>query len=241
LGSLADTVVAVSSVVRNAAAEVDRIPVSKLRIIFNGTDIDAARLTRSEARRQLQLDDGTFVIGALGRLAPEKDYASLVDAFARTRDEMPDVAAIVIGDGPLLEDLIQKTRRLGLDRLRFHGYCLDAVSLIPAFDVLVQPSLVEGISLSVLEAMAAGVPVIATAAGGNPEALGDGEAGVLVPVRDVGALSGAILSLARDDERRRQLAAVARRRVEEHFSIEGVARAYEALYVERARHRGVGV
>jgi glycosyltransferase involved in cell wall biosynthesis len=203
--------------------------------------VAAARLPRDEARRQLGLSNDAFVIGATGRLAPEKDYLSLTEAFARARSEIPQLAAAVLGDGPLAEELCKTTRARGVAGLHFHGYRADAVSLLTAFDVFVQPSLTEGISLSVIEAMAAGLPIIATSVGGNPEAVGYGEAGILVPPRDVEALTQAILSLERDADLRRRLAEAARGRVRTHFSIEATARAYEQLYIEQARRRGVKV
>lgn len=239
MAMLSDAVVAVSSAVRDETVEMDRIPPSKLRIIFNGTDVGAERLTRSEARHQLGLDDGAFVIGAIGRLAPEKDYASFIEAFDRARSRIPRLAAAILGDGPLSAELVEAARARGLDGLRFYGYRRDAVALLPAFDVFVQPSLTEGISLSVIEAMAAAVPVIATSVGGNPEAIGNGEAGALVPPRDSEALTEAIVSLSRDSERRTRLADAGRRRAQSFFSIEATTRAYEALYLELVRSRGL--
>lgn len=241
LGVLSDAVVGVSSVVRDAASGRDRVSAHKVRVICNGTDVDAPQLERAEARRQLGFDDADFVIGAAGRLAPQKDYSSFVDAFARIRTEVPGVAGIVFGDGPLAAELIEEARARGLDRLRFAGYRDNVVELMPAFDLFVQSSLNEGISLSIIEAMATRLPVVATAVGGSPEALGDGEAGVLVPPNDAAALAAAITALAQDRERRQRLGAAARRRAETRFSIEGVARAYEALYVEQARRRGLDI
>lgn len=241
LAALSDAVVAVSSAARDATIELDRIPASKVRTIVNGTDVAAARLTRSEARRKLGLGDGAFVIGAVGRLAPEKDFSSLIEAFDRARTEISRLAGAILGDGPLSGELQETARARGCSELRFYGHRPDAVSLLPAFDVFVQPSLTEGIALSVIEAMAAGLPVIATSVGGNPQAIGDGEAGILVPPRDVEALAGAIAALARDPGRRAELAAAARRRAERCFSIEATARAYEALYLEQARSRGLDV
>ena len=241
MAMLSDAVVAVSSAVRDATVQLDRIPPAKVRIIANGTDVAAARLTRSEARQKLGLCDASFVIGAAGRLAPEKDYASLIEAFARVRTEIVQVAAAILGDGPLAGELAEAARARGCEELRFYGYRPDAVSLLPAFDVFVQPSLTEGISLSVIEAMAAGLPVLATSVGGLAEAIGDEGAGILVPPRDVGALAGALVSLARDAPRRARLGDAARRRAERCFSIDVTARAYEALYLEQARSRGLNV
>jgi len=241
MARLSSAIVAVSTAVRDATVEVDGIPASMLRVIYNGTDIAAPRLTRSDARRRLGLDEGDFVIGATGRLAPEKDYLSLVEAIARARATVPQIAAAILGDGPLADDLRNAVNAHGLDRVRFHGYCPDAVSLLSAFDAFVQPSLTEGISLSVIEAMTAGLPVIATSVGGNPEALADGAAGILVPARDSDALAAAIISLVHDANLRVRLTAAGRRRVEEHFSIEATARAYEALYFEQIRLCGLRV
>lgn len=241
MAALSQTVVAVSSAVRDATIQMDRIPPCKVRTIVNGTDVTAVRLTRDEARQRLGLCDGSFVIGAVGRLVPEKNYASLIEAFDRARTEIPQLAAAVLGDGPLAGALQEAARARGCHGLRFYGYRPDAVSLLPAFDLFVQPSLTEGISLSVIEAMAAGLPVIATAVGGIPETIGNGEAGILVPARDVGALTGAIVALARDPGRGASLAHAARQRAERCFSIDTMVRTYEALYLEQARCRGLTV
>jgi glycosyltransferase involved in cell wall biosynthesis len=234
-------VVAVSSAAHDQAVQVDRIPPSKVRTIVNGTDIAATRLTRSAARATLGLDDDALVIGAVGRLAAEKDYASLVAAFRQVRTQVPHVVAAILGDGPLLRELSEAARAHGCSELRFFGYREDAVALLSAFDMFVQPSLSEGIALAVIEAMAAGLPVIATSVGGNPEALGNGDAGILVPARDIDALASAITALAHDAGRRNRLAEAGRRRAETYFSIEATARAYEQLYLELVRRRGLNV
>ena len=241
MGRSSDLVVAVSRVARDVTVERDQIPSAKVRIINNGTDVNAPQLTRSEARRRLNLKNEFFVIGAAGRLAPEKDYATLIDAFAQAQADIPNVAGVILGDGELAGALAQAARTRGCQSLRFCGYRPDAASLLAGFDVFIQPSLTEGISNSVLEAMATGLPVIATAVDGNIEAIGDDGAGLLVPPRDARALATAIATLAREPEQRARLGAAARQRATAHFSIEATARAYEALYVELAHRKGLKI
>jgi glycosyltransferase involved in cell wall biosynthesis len=241
MAALSQVIVAVSADTGDIAVRLDGIARRKLRIILNGTDLAAARFARGEARQRLDLCQGAFVIGAVGRLVPVKDHASFIAAFDRVRSQIPGVAAAILGDGPLAAELSAAARARGCDSLRFHGHRADAVALLPAFDLFVQPSLSEGISLSVIEAMAAGVPVIATSIGGNREAVGDSEAGVLVPPADVGALASAIVALACDPQARARLADAGRRRVEMRFSVDAMARAYDTLYLEEARQRGLDV
>ncbi len=241
LAALSDAVVAVSTDVRDAALRVDHIAPAKVHTIFNGTDITATRLTRQQARQALGVSDDVLVVGAVGRLAAEKDYGTLVAALGQLGTTHPHVMALIIGDGPLLADLTASAQAQGCSRVRFCGYRQDAVSLLPAFDIFVQPSLREGIALAVIEAMAAGLPVVATSVGGNPEALGGGEAGILIPARDVDALKTAVATLADDSTRRRRFGEAGRARVTRLFSIAATTQAYERLYMEQARHKGLAV
>src|SRR5207244_4478612 len=122
------------------------------------------------------------IVGAAGRLSPEKGFDVLVDAIALVRDHNPDVAFAIFGDGPCRPDLQQQISSLGLTgAVALAGFRLDLDQYLPHLDLLVLPSHTEGLPNVVLEACAAGVPVVATAVGGTPEVIEDGASGFLVP------------------------------------------------------------
>jgi glycosyltransferase involved in cell wall biosynthesis len=177
------------------------------------------------------------VVLEVGRLCAVKGQRELIEALPRLA--RTDVTLLLAGEdvesgGAYREALERAARDLGVaDRVRFLGRRDDVPALLAAVDVLVLPSWIEGLPLVVLEAMAAGVPVVATDVGGTPEAVADGETGVLVPPRDVDALAGAIDALLSDPERARRLGAAGRERARERFDAESAARRVVGLYDHR--------
>ena len=148
---------------------------------------------RQTGRSRLGVGDGETVIGTVGRLDPIKDQATLVAAFSRLVARHDSLRLLLVGDGPCRRSLEEQVARLELDdRVTFLGRRDDVSELLRAMDVFVLPSLAEGASNTILEAMATGVPVVATRVGGNPELIEEGETGFLVPRRDVTGLSAAI-------------------------------------------------
>ncbi len=241
LAARTDAVVAVSSSAREVAISIDRIPRDKVVTIFNGTDVDAPRHPRDVARRILGIPDGSLVVGALGRLSPEKDFGLLIEAVAHARKTLGALQAVVLGDGPQGAVLRAQTASRGLaESIRFLGYRPDATALLPAFDLVAQSSRSEGIPLALLEAMVAGVPVVATRVGGTEDVVGaSGEAGILVPPGHPTALAEAIVRLAVEPALRVVMAHAARERVVRDFSLGHMVRQYEALYLGLARRRGI--
>jgi glycosyltransferase involved in cell wall biosynthesis len=167
----------------------------------------------------------------VGCLAPRKDQGVLLEALALLAAGGARVRAALVGDGPDRAALEAQARRLGLEsRVRFLGERADIELLLPAMDVFVLSSREEGIPNALLEAMAAGLPAVATAVVGTPEVMQDGETGWLVPARDPRALATALGdALARPEEARRR-AAAARRAVEERMSIDAMVRRHETFY-----------
>jgi glycosyltransferase involved in cell wall biosynthesis len=179
------------------------------------------------------------VVGVVSRLHPEKGVDIFLDAVSRIIPRHPDLRCIVIGDGPLANRLERKARDLRLDgHVRFLGCRPDARRLIPSFDVLVVPSRSEGSPLVVLEAMAAGVAVVATRVGGVPDQIRHGVDGLLVPPENTEALGDAIDILLTHQVSRQRLAREGRRHVACCFPyaavLENVERVY---YVALERHR----
>jgi glycosyltransferase involved in cell wall biosynthesis len=215
-------------------------PASRVGVIANGIAVgNTPRETdRRSARAELLIPPDAVVFGTAARLDPVKDLGTLIDAFARVRWNMSSARLVILGDGPEREELVRRARAQRVsESVVFAGYRGDVRALLPACDVYVNSSVSEGISLTILEAMAAKLPVIATRVGGTPEVVSDGENGVLVPARDSDALARAMLAIARDDRRRASLAASGRAIVEARFTldrmIDDYARAYRAAHAAR--------
>jgi glycosyltransferase involved in cell wall biosynthesis len=187
-------------------------------------------------RAALGLPDGPLAL-AVGQLERIKGHHVLLRAWPTVRRAVPDASLVLVGDGRRRLDLERQARRLGVaDSVRFLGFCCPATPHLAACDVLVQPSLTEGMPNVVLEAMALGRPVVATRVGGSIELIEEGETGLLVPPVDADALAGALASLLVDPDRRAALGAAGRRRAREQFSIEAVAARTAALYHEIEAH-----
>ena len=211
-----------------------RFAAGRVGVIHNGIEPGPApsRADRLRARRVLGVDDATFVVMAVARLDPVKDFPTLVDAFAIVRRQLPHARLVIVGDGPERARLEGCVDAANLARsVDIIGYHAGVRQLLPAADLYVSSSISEGISITILEAMAAKVPVVATAVGGTPEVLPTADAGgILVPSRDPGRLAAAILSLERDPEMRAAIAAAGRRRLEADFNLNRMVGDYVRTY-----------
>lgn len=206
-------------------------------VIPNGVDCDRFRAQPDRGRalrEELAIPADAFVVGTVSRLHPVKNQALLLEAFDRARRELPGSLLLLVGEGELRDELEQRAKQLGMnDSVRFLGFSADPSALYHVFDLFVLSSLIEGTSMSALEAMSSGVPVLATAVGGTPELLGNGAYGELVPTRDATALSEAIIDLAKAPARRSDLAHAARNRIETMYSFDRLVQSYEAVYMSR--------
>ena len=171
------------------------------------------------------------IVGAVTRLSPEKG----VEVALRALGTMPETTFVIVGDGRWRAELEQLARDLGRgDHTLFVGYQTEPQEYFAGMDVVVQASHHEAMGLSILEAMAAGIPVVATDVGSTSESVADGVTGFLVPAGDATALADRIDRLVRDPELRARMGLAARARYEAHFTAAHLARAYEALYDELA-------
>lgn len=232
LSPLVDKFVAVSHDLERWLIEDVRLPARKVVAIRNGVDLTRfGNVDRGEARAHLGLPPESLVVGTVGRLDPVKDQAALIRAFAAMRHARPDCRVLIAGDGPCHGDLRALVTGLGVeDRIHLLGERRDIPEVLAAMDVFVLPSIAEGISNTVLEAMATGLPVVATAVGGNPELVEDGVTGRLVPRRNPSALVAGIEAYLDDPHLRAVHGKASRQRAVEHFGLDRMANAYSNLY-----------
>jgi glycosyltransferase involved in cell wall biosynthesis len=216
-----------------------RVPARKVQVIHNG--IDPSRYCRlPDPRLRASLDAGTGrpIALCVARLDRQKGHRHLVEAAAA----VPDAVFVLAGEGEERAALEGQVRALGLvDRFRFLGHRADVPDLLAACDVLILPSLFEGLPLSVLEAMAAGKPVVATAVGGTDEAVVHGETGLLVPPADPAALAAAIRAILTDPAMAERLGMAGRARVQREFSVARMTAEVSAVYeslLERRQSAG---
>jgi glycosyltransferase involved in cell wall biosynthesis len=223
-----DRVIAVSNEVRERYRVTLGVPAAKLAVVRNGILIPQAIEPRdSGLRAQLIRGRPDFVVLTPARFHEQKGHVYLLEAAAR----VPDTTFVLAGDGELRPAMEQRARDLGvMDRCVFLGHRSDVPALLAAADVFVLPSLFEGLPISILEAMAAERPVIATAVGGTDEAVVNGATGLLVPPRDPAALAAAISRLRAEPALARRLAQAGRARVEADFSSEATARGVMQIY-----------
>ena len=223
-------IIAVSDEVRARYAGALRVPANKLAVVRNGIRVPlTVRQPDPALRAELVRGRPDYVVLTPARLHEQKGHAFLLAAAA----EVPDATFVLAGDGPLRADLEAQARELGVaERCVFLGHRPDVPDLLAAADVLVLPSLYEGLPVSVLEAMAAQRPVVATAIGGTDEAVTHEAVGLLVPPRDPAALASAIRRLRGDPALAKRLAAAGRDRVVREFSSEVMARNVMRIYDE---------
>ena len=223
--------IAVADAVRASHAAARRIPPRRFVTVRNG--IDSARFggaaARADVRRGLGVSGDRFVCLCVASLTRQKNHANLLRAAALLPADLP-VTFLAVGDGPLAPE-IEAAAAQGLSgRVRLLGGRLDVPDLLAAADAFVLPSDWEGLPITLLEAMAAGVPAVVTDVGGNREVVRDGVDGFLVPPGDPAALARAVERLARDRSLRERVAAAARATFEARFTGEKMARQTEALY-----------
>jgi glycosyltransferase involved in cell wall biosynthesis len=186
---------------------------------------------RSRVLREFALDDRAVIVGVAAQLIPRKGHELLLRALPELVRRVASVHVLCFGRGPLRASLERLVTSLDLSRsVRFVGFRDDFAALLPGLDVLVHPAAREGLGLTVLEAMAAGVPVVATAVGGIVDAVRDGIEGLLVAEGDGLGLATAIERVAGDAALRRRLATAGRSRADGEFSIAHMADRYVELY-----------
>lgn len=231
-----DRVVAVGSAVRRALIDNEGIQRARIEVIYNGVDpsgyLDVTNV-RAHARQELGLAEDDFVVVQVARLDPLKDHLTALRTVRRLAEQLPQVRLLLVGDGPQREQIEMEITRHGLEaHVKMLGIRRDVGRILAAADVFLLTSISEGIPLTLLEAMAAALPAVATCVGGISEIVEDGVSGVLVPAGDDPSLAAAIQRLACDGPLRRRIGSTGQQRVCASFSEQQNHRAYCSLYNE---------
>lgn len=227
-------VIAVSRAIASVL-EADGVLGERVRVVYEGVPDRKAAPGGREALLALGIPESATVVGNVAALTGHKDHATLIEAASRVLRRKPETRFLIVGEGELRRELEARVREGGLlGRVVFAGFRDDVDRLLPAFDVFCLSSKLEGLGTSLLDAMAFGRPIVATAAGGIPEAVEDGVTGRVVPVRDPEALAQALLELLSDPTRRLALGASGRRRFLERFTADRMVEETLGVYREVA-------
>ena len=228
-----DRILCVSEQIRQVLLK-DGLAAERLAVVHSGVDV--ARLAgapdrRDEYRKEFGVPAGGALIGNVGHAADHKGQRYLVEAAPAVLARHPGARIVIIGDGELLPALKEQARALGVEgRVLFPGFRTDVPALLRAMDIFCFPSHLEGLGTSVLDALAVGLPVVATTAGGIPEMISSGEHGLLVPPRDPAALAKALMEMLEDPQRARAMGEAGRQRVLAEFTAERTVEKTEAEY-----------
>ena len=228
-----DRVIAVSEAARTFLVRRKGYPARKITVIPNGRDLSVFRpgVARDAARKELGLDRTVPLVGVIGRLEMQKGHRYLLDAWPSVVAEFPDVRLLLVGEGTLRGALEARARELGVaDSLIFAGFRADVPRMLDAMDIVVLPSLYEGMPLTAIEGSAMARPVVATAVDGTPEVVRDGRTGRLIPPADPAALGEALRGLLRDPEAARSMGQAGRDWVLTRFDVERQVAATAHVY-----------
>jgi glycosyltransferase involved in cell wall biosynthesis len=219
---------AIATVLREHDVDDERIEV--IRSAVDTAQYDAPP-DRDAFRAEFGVPQDALILAAAGQLIPRKGHRYLLEAVAALRHGLPPFRLLIFGEGYLGNQLRAQAASLGLgDIVQFAGFREDLDDFVGCFDIFVHPALAEGLGVATLKAAAAGVAVIGFNAGGLPEAIVDGETGILVATEDVAALQDAIALLFNSADVRQRMGAAGRQRMQNEFSIDTMASKHEALY-----------
>ena len=239
---LTDVIVANSEAVRQDTLSQEHIASEKVMVIHNGIKMDCYQLPCNDRLRQSEgLVAKSPVVGVIANFIHYKGHRYFFEAWATVARRYPNAVALLIGDGPDRSEFEAQVSSMGISQsVRFLGTRRDIPQLLALMDLLVHPSLEEGFSNAILEAMAAGKPVVATAVGGNPEAVLHGVTGLLVPPRDGHALAEAVLWLVEHPDEAAAFGRAGRERAAQHFDLRVMVRQYERLYERLVSKKRIG-
>lgn len=233
LSKFTDHFIGVSQAVAEHIKAQQKIRDDRIKVIYNGVIPEEYELRPRDIslKSELGLTDNARLVGFLGRLSFEKGADILIRAAPAILRKQRTAHLVVVGDGPERADLERMAQELGIfKRVHFLGYRQDIPEILSALDVVAVPSRQAGFELILAEAMASGVPVVASKVGPIPEVIADGETGLLVPPQDHEAFADAIIKLLGQPDRRKRMGEAGKKRVLEKFTVQKMVSQYEALY-----------
>ena len=227
-------VIAISEAVREHLVKDFKVKDADVRLIHNGIDVDKFRVQGSEFRvdkkKKLGLGSGP-VVGIVARLSDVKGHAYLIEAMKFVLEKIPQVQLLIVGDGKMKQGLVKLVRSLGIEKsVYFIPAVSDITQVFGAMDLFVMPSLQEGLGLSLMQAMAVGLPVIGSDVGGIKSLIKMGENGILVKAADSLILASAILDLLGDTAQAKLLGDRARDFIRQNFSLDKMIQETETVY-----------
>jgi len=231
--ALTTKIIAVSGAVKNYLIRRHKIRPEKISVIYNGIDVNKykSHTNITEFKKQFNLEPSIPIVAFIGRLVKVKAASYFLEAAASVLTSGKKAQFLVVGDGPLKQSLVKQTQKLGIDQhVFFIGFRKDIPKILSLIDILVVPSLWEGLPLTILETMSAGKPIIAARVGGIPEAIKNGGTGILVPPKNSEALTGAINDLLAAPKKRKEMGEKAKQRALQLFDVERMVKEYENLY-----------
>ena len=241
LNPLTDGITSVCEYSKRALHEKDWFPLSKIEVIYNGIEQVEEKLSKvdEDTRRVLTwLDSGGPALGFLARLDPIKDPFLLIESFHLVHRRIPGARLVVMGKGPMREELEARCRQYGIaEHVLFTGLLKNPMPVLPRLRGIVMTSLSEASSLSILEAMMCGTPVIAGAVGGNPEHIHHQKTGFLVPGRSAEGFAEPMGLLLEDESLWKRLGQASRKDASERFSFESMVKRYRVIYEKLLQNR----
>ncbi len=243
LARLSDRLIAVSEQVKNDLVRYGVAPAAKIAVVplgFELTPFLTSERFKGAFKEELGLDSSTKLVGIVGRIFPVKNHRLFLDAAVRLAREDERVHFVVVGDGILRPEMERYVRELGFgSRVHFTGWRRDLSRIYASLDVLVVSSDNEGTPVSAIEAMASGVPVVATRVGGLPDLVINGMTGYLVPPRDPDALAAAVARILQDSQTAIRMGVVTREYVRERYTLERLIADVDQLYQDLLFAKGV--
>lgn len=233
LAAMTNHLVSISSSTATAMADIDNVPRNRIKIINNGVDFSRMNppVDIAEKKRELGIGESCKVIGTAARLEAIKNIPMMLRTFKLVHSVLPDSCLMIAGDGSQSGNLKVLANDLGIqDSVKFIGLRFDMPEIYRLMDVFLLTSFTEGISVTLIEAMASGVPGVVTDVGGNPEVVSDGVSGYLVPFDADALLAERVVALLSEPSLAEQMGSRARKRAVEHFSFDTMMTSYGSLY-----------
>ncbi len=238
LALITDKITSISEATKQALVHYESLPENKIQVIYNGVIDLSDRIYDNKAlQKKHNISADHLVLGTISRLDPIKNHQMMLEAFSKIHQQYPYVKLLIVGDGELRETLEELCDKLAItEQVIFTGFIIEPQKYLNIMDIFLLPSLSEGTSMTLLEAMSFSKPCIVTNVGGNPEIVSHNKTGLVVPNEDCSALVKACVSLINDSDRRQQLAIAGRQRYEQLFSVDMMMRQFESLYVSLSKN-----